>query len=69
MLSTSNLGYRINPKGDIISHLLFMGNLELCAVRNIQLASMMKIVNKFSDNITISFRIDKFKKLSMPVTM
>ena len=65
MLSTSNLGYRINPKGDIISHLLFMGNLELCAARNIQLASMMKIVNKFSDNITISFGIDKFKKLTI----
>ena len=71
MLNTSNLGYRINPKGDIISDLLFMYNLKLFTTNNIQLASILelasiiKIVNKFSDNIRISFGIEKCKKLTI----
>ena len=63
MLNTSNRGYRINTKGDIISGLLFMQNLKLFAANDSQLASLIKIVNKFSDNIRISFGIDKCKKL------
>ena len=65
MLNTSDLGYRIIPKGDIISHLLFMQNLKLFTTNNIQLASIIKIVNKFSDNIRISLGIDKCRKLTI----
>ena len=59
LLNTSNTGYRIDRQGDIISHLLFMDDLKLFAANNNQLASMIKIVNKFSDDIGMSFRIDK----------
>ena len=64
LLNTSNIGYRINWQGDIISHLLFMDDLKLFAANDHQLASMIKIVNKFSDDIGMTFGIDKCKKLT-----
>ena len=60
LLNTSNIGYRINRQGDIISHLLFMDDLKLFAANDNQLASMIRIVNKFSDDIGMSFDIDKY---------
>ena len=65
LLSTSNIGYRINRQGDIISHLLFMDDLKLFPANNNQLASMIRIVNKFSDDIGMSFGIHKCKKLTI----
>ena len=62
LLSTSNLGYRINHQYDIISHLFFMEDLKLFPVNDNQLASIIKIVNKFSDDIRMSFGIDKFQR-------
>ena len=62
LLNTSNIGYRINHQGDIISHLLFMDNLKLFAANNNQLASVIRIVHKFSDDIGMSFGIDRCKK-------
>ena len=65
LLNTSNIGYRINRQGDIISRLLFMDDLKLLAANDYQLASMIKIVNKFSDDIGMSFGIDKCEKLTI----
>ena len=65
LLNTSNIGYRINCQGDIILHLLFMDDLKLFAANDNQLASMIRIVNKFSDDIGMSFGIDKCKKLTI----
>ena len=65
LLNTSNIGYRINRQGDIISYLLFMDDLKLFAANDNQLASMIRIVNKFSDDIGISFGIGRCKKLTI----
>ena len=42
-----------------------MGNLKLFAANDNQLASMIRIVNKFSDDIGMSFGIDKCKKVTI----
>ena len=42
-----------------------MVDLKVFAANNNQVASMMKIVNKFGDNIGMSFGIDKCKKLTI----
>ena len=42
-----------------------MGNLKLFAANDNQLASMIRIVNKFSDDTGMSFGIDKWKKLTI----
>ena len=65
LLNTSNIGHRINRQGDIISHLLFVDDLKLFAANDNQLASMIRIVNKFSDDIGMSFGIDKCIKLTI----
>ena len=63
LLNTSNIGYRINRQGDIISHFLFMDDLKLFAANDNQLASMIKIVNRFSDDIgNSSFNVEKLFK-------
>ena len=41
-------------------HLLFMDDLKIFAANDNQLASMIRIVNKFSDDIGMSFDIDKY---------
>ena len=46
-------------------HLLFMDDLKSFAGNNNQLASMIRIVNKFSNDIGMSFGIDKYKKLTI----
>ena len=63
LLNTSNSGYRINRQGDIISDFLFMDDLKLFAANDNQLASMIKVVNKFSDDIGNSpFNVEKLFK-------
>ena len=42
-----------------------MDDLKLFAANDNQLASMVKIVNNFSDDIGMSFGIDKYKKLTI----
>ena len=42
-----------------------MDDLKLFAANDNQLASMIRIVNKFSDDIGMSFGIDKCKKLTI----
>ena len=42
-----------------------MVDLKVFAANNNQVVSMMKIVNKFGDNIGMSFGIDKCKKLTI----
>ena len=42
-----------------------MDDLKLLAANDYQLASMIKIVNKFSDDIGMSFGIDKCEKLTI----
>ena len=42
-----------------------MDDLKLFAANNNQLASMIRIVNKFSDDIEMSFGIHKCKKLTI----
>ena len=65
LLNTNNIGNRINRQGNTISHLLFMDDLKLFAAKSNQLLSIMRIVNKFSDDIGMSFGIDKCKKLTI----
>ena len=65
LLNTRNIGYKINRQGDIISHHLFMDDLKLFATNDNQLASMIRIANKFNDDIGMSFGIDKCKKLTI----
>ena len=65
LLKTSNIGYKINPQSDIISNLLLIDDLILLPANDNQLVSMKKIINKFSDNNEMSFRIDKCKKLTI----
>ena len=61
LLNTSNIGYRISCQVDIISHLLFMDDLKLFAANNNQLASMIRIANKFSDGIGMCFGLTNVK--------
>ena len=42
-----------------------MDDLKLLVANDYQLASMIKIVNKFSDDIGMSFGIDKCEKLTI----
>ena len=42
-----------------------MDNLKLFAANGNQLISMIKIVNKFGDNVGMSFGIDNCKKLTI----
>ena len=42
-----------------------MDDLKLFAANDNQLASMIRIVNKFSDDIGMSFGIDNCKKLTI----
>ena len=42
-----------------------MDNLKLFAANDYQIVSMIKIVNRFSDDIGMSFGIDKCKKLTI----
>lgn len=42
-----------------------MDDLKLLVANDNQLASMIKIVNKFSHDIGMSFRIGKCKKLTI----
>ena len=65
LLNTSNIGYRINCQDDIISHLSFMDDLKLFAANDNHLASNIRIVNKFSDDIAMSIGIDNCKKVTI----
>ena len=65
LLNTRNIGYRIKPQCDVISYLLFMGDFKLYAANDNQLASMIKIVSKFSDDIEMNFGIDKCEKFAI----
>ena len=65
LLNTSNIGYRINRQGHIISHLLFMYGLKLFVANDNHLTSMIKMINKFRVNIGMSFGFDKCKKLTI----
>lgn len=58
LLKESKLGYRIT-KEITISHLLFMDDLKLYASNDQQLKSQINIVKTFSDDIRMSFGIDK----------
>ena len=42
-----------------------MDNLKFFAANDYQIESMIKIVNRFSDDIGMSFGIDKCKKLTI----
>ena len=65
LLKSSNLGYKINRRGDIISHLLLMDDIKIFAANDNQLQSMIDIVNRFSDDICMNFGIEKCKKLTI----
>ena len=58
LLKESKLGYRIT-KEITISHILFMDDLKLYVSNDQQLKSQINIVKTFSDDIRMSFGIDK----------
>jgi len=64
LLKKSKLGYRINNE-TIASHLIFMDDLKLYAANDQQLNSQIKIVKLFSDDIGMSFGIDKCSKVTI----
>ena len=64
LLKESKLGYRIT-KEITISHLLFMDDLKLYASNDQQLKSQINIVKTFSNDIRMSFGIDKCNKVTI----
>lgn len=64
LLKRSNLGFRIT-RTDIISHLLFMDDLKLYASNDKQLENLINIVETFSNDIQMSFGIEKCNKLTV----
>jgi len=66
LLKESKLGYRLSRIPlNIISHLLFMDDLKIYASNDKQLETMVNIVKSFSDDIKMSFGIEKCNKLSI----
>ena len=64
LLKESKLGYRLN-KETTISHLLFMDDLKLYAANDQQLNNQIKLVKTFSDDIRMSFGIEKCNKVTI----
>ena len=68
LLRKTNIGYNINSKRmptKKINHLLFMDDLKLYANNETQLKSLLNTVQQFSDDIKMSFGLDKCKKISI----
>ena len=63
LLPLSWLGYKINRR--TISHLLFMDDLKLFASNDNQLQSLINVVKTFSDDIKMSFGMNKCNKITI----
>lgn len=60
MLNSSPYGYRINsPKGEKLSHLLYMDDLKLYSSTKEHLRNQLELVSKFSETIGMEFGLDK----------
>lgn len=66
LLKQTKLGYQISrtPKVNI-SHLLFMDDLKLYAANDAQLENLINVVKIFSDDIKMSFGLEKCNKLTI----
>ena len=66
LLKKANLGYYIGKgRNKLIHHLLFMDDLKLYAANDAQLESLLSIVKIFSDDIKMSFGLDKCNKITI----
>ena len=62
ILNGSGYGYKIQKR--FISHLFYMDDLKLFAKDDNNLEKMLPLVKKFSDDIGMTFGLDKFAKVS-----
>jgi len=65
MLKKSKMGYKPRNQAEKISHLMFMDDIKLYAANDHQLENLVDIVKTFSDDIGMSFGIDKCNKLTI----
>jgi len=68
LLRKAELGYRLKRTrnlDDVISHLLFMDDLKIYAENDTNLTSLINIVKTFSDDIRMSFGLNKCNKLTI----
>ena len=63
LVRQTKIGYKINRR--TISHLLFMDDLKLFASNNNQLQSLINVVKTFSDDIKMSFGMNKCNKITI----
>ncbi|CAH2018627.1 unnamed protein product [Acanthoscelides obtectus] len=59
LLNEANLGYQLKGANDCLSHLLYMDDLKLISPSQNKLKTSLNIVKKFSDDIQMSFGLDK----------
>ena len=60
----SNMGYGYNIYGEKAIHLFYIDDLKLYAKNVHRLYGLLKTVKTFSDNIGITFSLDKCAKLT-----
>ena len=68
LLNLKGDGYNMNPRGQVtekVGHLLYMDDLKLYASNDNMLTNQLKIVKKFSTDITMKFGLDKCATVSI----
>ena len=57
-------GYKISPTGNL-THLLYMDDIKLFAQNDTELQRLVDLVRRISDDIGMSFGINKYAKLTV----
>ena len=65
VLRKMRAGYKLAKDMKPINHLLFMADLKLYGVSTDQLDSLVQVVRIFSQDIKMSFGLDKYSVLEM----
>lgn len=65
LINKANIGYKLSSTDQKLSHLMFMDDLKLYAPNDKQLKKLIDTVKQFSDDIKMSFGIDKCNKLTI----
>ncbi|XP_066930545.1 uncharacterized protein [Clytia hemisphaerica] len=65
LLNKTNIGYKLSNSNQKVSHLMFMDDLKLYAPNDKLLNNLIDIVKRFSDDIKMTFGIDKCNKLTI----
>lgn len=65
LINLANIGYRLKGTQNLISHLLYMDDIKLLCKNEHELTKGMKVVKEFSDDIRMSFGLDKCATLNI----